>query len=300
MRSRGLFRAVTSLTALATATGIGLTGAASADAAPPGAPALVTPGAAHGGAVVITLKDQLKTLHVRGTQGRERKSQTRKSQAGVIDDISAHGGSHITQLVSVNAVAAHVSAAEIARLRRNPAVASIVPDSLMRSTAPSTVRVAKPAKLSSKLCPTDPGKPLLEPEALTLTKDRSRPDVAGMASHVATGKGVIVGLTGINGMAGNPNLIRPNGQHVVIDSPTPNADNADFGGGGDEWYGDASSIAAQGTVTYDFAKELPYSACPAAARSTSSASPPAPRWSTSAATSATRPSPRRRRSRCPR
>ena len=35
----------------------------------------------------------------------------------------------------------------------------------------------------------------------------------------------------------------------------------------DEWFGDASSVAAQGTVTYDYSSELPFLGLPKAARS---------------------------------
>ncbi len=224
--------------------------------------AVVSPRAAHGGAVIVTFRNQLSTLKVRGAAGRHRQAAVHDAQAGVRHDIAAHGGSHLLSLVSVNALAARVPAAEVTRLSHNAAVASIVPDSTMRTASATTLATAKPPKLDRRLCPANPAKPLLEPEALTLTKDRSQPNTPDMASTIATGKGVVVGLTGINGMAGNPNLIRPDGEHVVIDSPTPNADDADFDGGGDEWYGDASSVAAQGTVTYDFSKELPYSGLP--------------------------------------
>lgn len=54
-------------------------------------------------------------------------------------------------------------------------------------------------------------------------------------------------------MAGNPNLIRRNGQHVVIDAPDPTENIF-----GDEFNGDVSTIAAQGTVTYTYASQLPF------------------------------------------
>jgi hypothetical protein len=44
---------------------------------------------------------------------------------------------------------------------------------------------------------------------------------------------------------------------VVIGAPDYTTDNSDG-----EYYGDASSIAAQGTVVYDYAKELPFSGLP--------------------------------------
>ena len=68
---------------------------------------------------------------------------------------------------------------------------------------------------------------------------------------------MIVAISNADNVAGNPNFIRPDGQHVVAGSPTPNADAGD-----DEVYGDVSSVAAQGDVTYDFSTQLPFSGLP--------------------------------------
>src|SRR6202035_5858367 len=76
--------------------------------------------------------------------------------------------------------------------------------------------------------------------------------------QIATGKGVIIGNVDANSLAGNLNMIRPNGQHVIIDSPHPN-ENA-FS---DEFNGDVSTMSAQGTVTYTYASQLPFSNPPA-------------------------------------
>ena len=78
-----------------------------------------------------------------------------------------------------------------------------------------------------------------------------------MANSIATGKGVIIANDGMNEMAGNPNFTRPNGSHVIIDAPNYTVDN-----GNAETYGDASSMAAQGTVTYQYSKALPFSPVP--------------------------------------
>ena len=209
--------------------------------------------------MIIVLKNQLPQYKVK-QQGSARRAAALSSQSAVTADVTAHGGSDIRHLVSVNAVAAQVPAAEVQRLRSDPAVASVQRDAAV--VLPATTAVP-PANLSSKICPTDPSKPLLEPEALSLTHFESQPPATTDADTIATGKGVLIGLTGIDALAGNPNFIRPDGEHVVIDSPTPDADDADQDGGGDEWYGDASSISGQGTVVYDFSKELPYSNLPA-------------------------------------
>ncbi|HEX4725479.1 MAG TPA: hypothetical protein VH333_23400, partial [Pseudonocardiaceae bacterium] len=216
-------------------------------------------GAASGGAVIVVLKDQHANLTL-SAQGGQRTSTTRSDQQAIVSDMRANGGSDVTQLVSVNAVAAHLSAGEVSRLRGNPAVREIVPDDAI-DVAPGSTGVPQgpPARLSPKICPSNPADPFLEPEALSVdhveTDQKNDPNQADL---VATGKGVIVAIEGMNDLAGNPNFQRADGSHVVIDAPDYTADDSDG-----EFYGDASSVAGQGLVTYDYSKELPFSGLPA-------------------------------------
>ena len=90
-----------------------------------------------------------------------------------------------------------------------PARLAISASGVRKSASPES------AADGQQLCSTSTGAPLVEPEALTSIH-------ANEASAVATGQGVIVGNVDANSLAGNPNLIRPDGQHVVIDAPTPN------------------------------------------------------------------------------
>jgi hypothetical protein len=225
--------------------------------ADPGAAAPAVDGAATGGPVIVVLKDQHADITLKA-QGAQRTATTRSDQKSVVSDIEASGGTDVTQLVSVNAVAANISAAEVDRLRVNPAVKEITPDApILVQPATGTPHGAA-AKLNPAVCPTDPAKPLLEPEALAVTHTET--DVKSdheQAALVATGKGVIVANDGINELAGNPNFVRADGSHVVMDAPDYTADHSDG-----EYYGDASSIAGQGLVTYDFATELPFSGLP--------------------------------------
>ena len=99
----------------------------------------------------------------------------------------------------------------------------------------------------------------MEPEALTSIHDASNnPNDPNEAASIATGKGVLIGNVNADTLAGNPNLIRPNGQHVIIDAPNPNQNTFD-----DEFNGDVSTMAAQGTVVYHYAAQLPFSNIPA-------------------------------------
>ena len=97
--------------------------------------------------------------------------------------------------------------------------------------------------------------PKPSPASTTRPTTRTTPDEA---ASIATGQGVIVGNVDADSLAGNPNLIRPNGQHVIIDAPDPNENVFS-----DEFNGDVSTIAAQGTVTYTYASQLPFSNIPA-------------------------------------
>ncbi len=130
--------------------------------------------------------------------------------------------------------------------------------------APLTSAVAVPRRSTSAhatACPFNPAgpaRPLQEPEAVAdVHASNGNPRAPGMANSIATGKGVIIANDGMNQLAGNPNFTRANGTHVIIDAPNYTADN-----GNAESYGDASSMAAQGTVTYQYAKALPYSPVP--------------------------------------
>ncbi|WP_051950962.1 S8 family serine peptidase [Actinacidiphila yeochonensis] len=257
----------TRLATLATAltAGLALTamgaGAASAVPAATSAPSSLAPateGTDAGGAVIVVLADQHADLTLKA-HGAARTTATRSDQSSIVSDIRSHGGTGIRQLVSVNAVAARLSAAEVKRLRADPAVAEILPAAPVTVAPQSSSPKAKPAKLSSKLCPADPAKPFTEPEALSVVHASSDdPKAADEANSIATGKGVIVANDGINELAGNPNFTRADGTPVVLDAPDPTADHSDG-----EYYGDASSIAGQGTVVYDYSKELPYSGLPA-------------------------------------
>jgi hypothetical protein len=229
--------------------------AAAAPVSPPLAPAV--DGAAGGGPVIVVLKNQHPDLTLRG-QSAVRTSATRSDQQAIVSDMKAAGATGITQLISVNAVAARLSASEVARLRDNPAVREIDPDPQLTVQPGGSVPQEPAARLNPALCPRNPAQPLLEPEALAVTHtETDLPGDADQAARVATGKGVIVAIDGMNELAGNPNFQRADGSHVVIDAPDYTADHSDG-----EYYGDASSVAGQGLVVYDFAKELPYSGLP--------------------------------------
>ncbi|GAB3882070.1 hypothetical protein GCM10029964_039200 [Kibdelosporangium lantanae] len=113
------------------------------------------------------------------------------------------------------------------------------------------------------MCPSDPGKPLLEPEALDLTHTESQDPRAPQAHSIATGKGVKVAYVADGIDVNNPDFIRPDGSHVFYDYQDFSGDGVNDDSGGGEAFGDASSIAAQGNRVYDLSTELPFSGLPA-------------------------------------
>jgi hypothetical protein len=267
---RGRRRVPVSLAAIPLGVALAAGGTSLAGAANVAAPALaaVAAGAANGGNVIVVLKAQHAELNLR-TQGSARQAADFADQAPIVASIKASGGTGITQLVAVSAVAARVSAAEVAVLRADEAVARIVPDAsgpaqTGGATGPAVTpaRLAKTSPGGKDSCPGvpgEPGKPTQEPEALAdIHASNGNPGAPDEANSIATGNGVIVAIPGMNNLAGNPNFQRPDGQHVVIDAPSYTAD-----AGNDESYGDASSVAAQGTVVYSYARALPYSDVPA-------------------------------------
>ena len=221
--------------------------------------------------MVVVFDDQLTNLPANRAHRRAREATAASMQAPLVAQLKQVGATHFTKLSLLNAVAATMPAAEAQALSHTPGVKAVVPDgtiiigdgtSTTKTVAPSRVRksaIPASAHDGQQLCNTNPSKPLLEPEALTSIHDRSsNPNDRNEASAIATGQGVIVGNVDANSLAGNPNMIRPNGQHVIIDATNPNENVYS-----DEFNGDVSTIAAQGTVTYTYASQLPYSNIPA-------------------------------------
>jgi hypothetical protein len=249
-------------TALGTLAGTGVLPALAAAAPSPMAPALA--GAANGGAVIVVLKNQHPGLNLRA-QDSQLRADSLADQASIVSSIRASHGTSVLQLTAPSSVAATLSAAEVSDLRHNPAVARIIPDSPIRvapaSPAPTRMatNVARPRSgPGAQTCPFNPAgasRPLQEPEADSdIHASDGNPSAPDMGNSIATGTGVVVANEGMNELAGNPNFTRPDGSHVVIDAPDYTANDSN-----DEFYGDASSIAAQGTVTYQYSGALPNS-----------------------------------------
>jgi hypothetical protein len=221
--------------------------------------------------MMVVFDDQLTSLPATKAHRQAREAAAASLQAPLVAQLKQVGATGITPLSLLDAVAATMPAAEAQALSRIQGVKEVVPDgTIIIGDATSTTKTAPASQVQKSAipasaadgqqsCTTSAGKPLIEPEALTSIHDASdNPNATDEASAIATGQGVIVGNVDADTLAGNPNLIRPDGTHVVIDAPDP--DENTFS---DEFNGDVSTIAAQGTVTYTYASQLPFSNFPA-------------------------------------
>jgi hypothetical protein len=250
----------TSGIAIAASVALGLSimlGQAGATAATPH-----TAGTAKSERVIVVLRDQLAGTPAKRNGMAARAKQATGDQNAVLSGLAGPRPSHVVHLALGNAFIATVTDAQAAALAANPAVANVVKDTKIASTprigAPRGAkqqtagpRALTPAENQTGLvCPTDPADPLVEPEALN-TIHAYTTDGSAYAQQYSTGAGVKVAYIADGIDPNNPNFIRPDGSHAIIDYQDFSGDGPSAPTGGGEAFGDASAIAAQGTVTYD-------------------------------------------------
>ena len=275
--------AVVAVTALGL--GAGTTAAAQAGAAPARPTAAQQAAALSTGAkhpVIVLLKNQHPELSAK-TAKAQRKASADQEQAPLVGSARAAGAQDIKKFSVINGFSAKMTDAEAEHLRQDPSVAAVVADQQhvvgkLTDKQKAAIKAAAdtagastgadgqtPAsKVIPGTCPSDPSKPLLEPEALQTTNtaftDKNRPQ----AQNLVDGKGVKVAWIADGLDVNNPDFIRADGTPVFTDyqdfsGTDPNGDES-----GGEAFGDASSIAAQGRQVYDLSKfVMPGHALPA-------------------------------------
>jgi len=208
--------------------------------------------------VIVVLRDQPRTAGTTAPARAHRAALVRDSQAPVLERARALGARDAVPLSSVNAVALVADAAQVQALAALPEVSSVVPDRLVRlpqqeRSAAVPRGTARPGVVgrtpASDVCPTDPARPLHEPEALQ-TMNVEGVDGSGGAHATTRGAGVRVGWIADGIDPQSPEFIR-NGRSVFADYQDFTDDGPDAPTEGDEAFGDASAIAAQGNQTYD-------------------------------------------------
>jgi Peptidase inhibitor I9 len=221
-------------------------------------PAQVSQLAAHAtDREIIIYKNQLASLPARGASARRRVSAAAAAQAPVMAELTQLHATHVDAFHIINAIAATISPAEIQHLRTNPAVQAVVPDSPVQLAPIASVpgplvpggivrhrhRHGATGDPAQQVCPSNPVQPLIEPEGRTLID-------ADAANKIVDGSGIKVALLYDGVDVNNPDLIRPDGQHVIFDYQ-------DFSGQGPTGPTSgfanymAGVVAAQGNETYD-------------------------------------------------
>src|SRR6195952_796676 len=244
---RGAFSvlAVTSLVSLA------LVGPATASSALP----VTASTAGASGNVIGVLRNQHSDAPASKSGTGRRLAVVNTDQTPLIATIHRAGGRTTHSYKTLNAVAATVPAAAVAKLRSDPTVASVVPDLVWKlpTVVGQGAATAGPAAAPGR-CPTDSSRPLLEPEALQLTHTASDAATDLTARSLGyDGSGVKVGFIADGLDINQPDFIRADGSHVITDYQDFSGDGTDADTAGGEAFGDASSIAAQGRHAYDIA-----------------------------------------------
>jgi hypothetical protein len=221
-------------------------------------------------AVIVVLRNQHPELPVKSA-GTARRQTTARDQAPLVSNAKSAGATGVKTFSIINGFSASMTAAEADNLRADPSVAEVVPDRMVpispltpaqtaqikaESTQAKTVATvtAPPDHLIPGTCPSDPGKPLLEPEALQTTDTAFSNPQLPQAQNLVDGTGVKVGWIADGIDVNNPDFIRADGSHVFVDYQDFSGTDPNLGGAGGEAFGDASSIAAQGRQVYDLSK----------------------------------------------
>ncbi|HEY7050300.1 MAG TPA: S8 family serine peptidase [Jatrophihabitantaceae bacterium] len=210
--------------------------------------------------VIVVLRDQLTGTPANRHDMSSRKARATSSQDSVLSKLTGAAPRNVKHFALGNAFSASVTSTQAAALAADPRVAAVVPDRKVEveqpvsvgsnTTSKSTVTPQADANGPFATCPSDPSKPLIEPEALQSIRALTT-DGSPYAQQLATGAGVKVAFIADSMDPNVPDFIRPDGSHVFVDYQ-------DFSGAGPsaisdgrEAFGDASSIAAQGTAVHD-------------------------------------------------
>jgi Peptidase inhibitor I9 len=169
-------------------------------------------GGGTAGPVIVVLRDQVRQA----------------GQATLRDRAEQAGGTEVRGLRVINAFSAQLTTAQADRLAADPSVAAVVPDRKVPVAAPAATAgpaagtspraaAAGPAPVLPGTCPTDPARPLLEPEGLQATRTASADPARPQAQRLADGAGVRVAWIADGLDPANPDFVRADGSSVFAD-----------------------------------------------------------------------------------
>jgi hypothetical protein len=231
----------------------GVTSVASA-ASSSGSAAAGDQGTGRHESVVIVLKRQYSFPDTAaGTQQRIAAGNT--AQAPIMSSLRRSHASHVTQLHLIDAVVATVTPAEATALAGNPRVAEVTPNAVFYGPGPARVSpesTAAALAVAPGVCPPK-GKVQLDPEGVELVHAvAASPRVLTARKLGFTGAGVTVGDMAVGIDPDEPEMIRPDGQHVIAVYKDFTGEGTKVQGPEDlESYLDDSIMAAQGRLVYD-------------------------------------------------
>jgi hypothetical protein len=212
--------------------------------------------------VIVLLRNQNSSLPPTAHLMRARSAKLGAEQTPLQAAVRSSGGQVTHSFRTVNAFSAVVSRAERGRLASNRSVAEVLPDSFVPAPDPTGTSAAgsSPATTPAagaaggvtasdgqQICSANPADPIVAPEGLSLIN-------APQAQQIVTGAGVKVAFIAEGIDPNNPDFIRPDGSHVIVDYRDFTGQGLNAPTTGDEAFGDASTIAAQGRVVHDLSK----------------------------------------------
>jgi hypothetical protein len=214
--------------------------------------------------VIVILRDQMPTLPAVRGQRAARAAALASAQAPIVSHLQASGAARIRGFAMINAVTANVTATEEQALAAHPLVQAVVPERVI-SLHPANARSAFSGANSGAVAGGGAGAPIcntLEPEALQLTNTAFLDPSIPQAQRVRDGNGEFITGKGVK-VAWIADGLDPtiqgfhhtDGTPVFIDYQDFSGDPAGTPSGGEEAFGDASSIAANDTpngVTLSF------------------------------------------------
>lgn len=230
--------------------------------------------------VIVILKSQHPNALAGSSEDLRRANAIADEQAPLMNELRQVQAVNIKSYKLVNALAARVSQGEVDRLKANPAVAAVIPDSRVRrpkhkETAQATKSSASAKSIQPKFSPllaanVIPGAcsattPQLAPEGLALTNtDSDNPSQPTARSLGISGAGVKVAWIADGVDPNNINFIRANNTSAFVDYQDFSGDGPGQDTSGDEAFLDSNSIAGQGLHTYnvqDFGAQADPTAC---------------------------------------
>ncbi len=203
--------------------------------------------------VIVLLKNQFTNVLPTAARIHARVAALSSVQSGLHASVRSSGGQVTHTFQTINAFTATVSRAERSHLASDRSVAAVLPDVFVPAPDPAGSSAAGsgnntgPSIGSGQVCPTNPAQPIIAPEGLSLIN-------APQAQQIVTGSGVKVAFIAEGIDASNPDFIRPDGSHVIVDYRDFTGQGLNAPTTGAEAFGDASTIAAQGRVVYDLSR----------------------------------------------